>query len=217
MQESDLLFSMEGFKKEDIQHWGIKGMKWGVRRYQNPDGTLTPEGKRRYSNPDGSLNAKGYKKLDVKTYERAREAEEHRNQLENKYNQLKKSIPGLKFQGSKLRVEKDGVDIQLDSSGRNMPNEQFKKIYDNAGKYKKQMMDIMKKHIMEDFKDDPEYIEMYTKNPTDFYFFITDDKGKDVDCGYYAMNDYYPADVHTEFDLSGDIPKMLFSDVSIDD
>ena len=30
-----------------IEHHGIKGQKWGVRRYQNPDGTLTPEGKKR--------------------------------------------------------------------------------------------------------------------------------------------------------------------------
>lgn len=28
-------------------HWGVKGMKWGVRRYQNKDGTLTEAGKRR--------------------------------------------------------------------------------------------------------------------------------------------------------------------------
>lgn len=28
-------------------HHGIKGQKWGIRRYQNPDGTLTAEGKRR--------------------------------------------------------------------------------------------------------------------------------------------------------------------------
>jgi hypothetical protein len=31
----------------ELQHWGIKGMKWGVRRYQNKDGTLTAAGKRR--------------------------------------------------------------------------------------------------------------------------------------------------------------------------
>ena len=31
-----------------LQHWGIKGMKWGVRRYQNKDGSLTPAGKKRY-------------------------------------------------------------------------------------------------------------------------------------------------------------------------
>lgn len=32
-----------------ICHHGIKGQKWGVRRYQNPDGTLTEEGKKRYN------------------------------------------------------------------------------------------------------------------------------------------------------------------------
>lgn len=31
-----------------LYHWGIKGQKWGVRRYQNKDGTLTEEGKIRY-------------------------------------------------------------------------------------------------------------------------------------------------------------------------
>ena len=31
-----------------IEHFGILGQKWGVRRFQNPDGTLTEEGKRRY-------------------------------------------------------------------------------------------------------------------------------------------------------------------------
>lgn len=32
-----------------LKHHGIKGMKWGIRRYQNKDGTLTAAGKRRYS------------------------------------------------------------------------------------------------------------------------------------------------------------------------
>lgn len=46
-----------------IYHFGIKGQKWGIRRYQNPDGSLTPEGKKRYLNPDGSLNERGRKEL----------------------------------------------------------------------------------------------------------------------------------------------------------
>lgn len=33
----------------ELYHHGIKGMKWGVRRYQNEDGSLTPEGMKRYS------------------------------------------------------------------------------------------------------------------------------------------------------------------------
>ena len=34
--------------ENELMHWGIKGMKWGVRRYQNKDGSLTPAGKKRY-------------------------------------------------------------------------------------------------------------------------------------------------------------------------
>lgn len=40
---------MEGFKKDDLEHYGLKGQKWGVRRYQFPDGTYTPAGKKRYN------------------------------------------------------------------------------------------------------------------------------------------------------------------------
>ena len=32
----------------ELYHFGIKGQKWGIRRYQNEDGTLTPAGKKRY-------------------------------------------------------------------------------------------------------------------------------------------------------------------------
>lgn len=32
-----------------LAHYGILGQKWGIRRYQNSDGTLTEAGKERYS------------------------------------------------------------------------------------------------------------------------------------------------------------------------
>ena len=34
--------------EDTLQHWGILKMKWGIRRFQNPDGTLTEAGKERY-------------------------------------------------------------------------------------------------------------------------------------------------------------------------
>lgn len=39
----------------ELYHYGIKGQKWGVRRYQNSDGSLTAAGKKRYISP-ASIN-----------------------------------------------------------------------------------------------------------------------------------------------------------------
>lgn len=33
---------------DELKHFGIKGQRWGIRRFENPDGTLTPEGMMRY-------------------------------------------------------------------------------------------------------------------------------------------------------------------------
>ena len=38
---------MEYYRTDELYHHGIKGQRWGVRRYQNPDGTLTSAGKKR--------------------------------------------------------------------------------------------------------------------------------------------------------------------------
>lgn len=46
--------AINAYKESDsLAHYGIEGQKWGVRRYQNEDGTLTEEGKRRYGSGDG--------------------------------------------------------------------------------------------------------------------------------------------------------------------
>ena len=53
MNNHYLLTSDGKFISEDeLYHWGIKGMRWGVRRYQNEDGSLTAAGKRRQRRED---------------------------------------------------------------------------------------------------------------------------------------------------------------------
>jgi hypothetical protein len=48
----------------ELYHFGILGMHWGVRRYQNKDGSLTEEGKKRYYNSDGSFTKAGQKEFN---------------------------------------------------------------------------------------------------------------------------------------------------------
>lgn len=63
----------------ELYHHGILGQKWGVRRYQNKDGTLTAEGRRKYLNPDGSYNKAGNKfknKMEKKDVKWANKKEE---------------------------------------------------------------------------------------------------------------------------------------------
>lgn len=39
-----------------LQHHGIKGMRWGIRRFQKKDGSLTPDGKKRYAKNQGDAD-----------------------------------------------------------------------------------------------------------------------------------------------------------------
>lgn len=48
--ENNYIITSDGsfIESTELMHYGIKGQKWGVRRYQNKDGSLTAAGKKRY-------------------------------------------------------------------------------------------------------------------------------------------------------------------------
>lgn len=66
----------------EIYHWGIKGMKWGVRRYQNPDGSLTPAGRKRLEKADYKWAKKKTDKITAQAKKASqKELDEYGNEL----------------------------------------------------------------------------------------------------------------------------------------
>lgn len=82
---------------DELQHWGIKGMRWGQRRYQNKDGSLTPAGQKRYNKEMAKLDKEEAKLRDQarvvanrkKTQSKIDALESRKKALENKKKKLK--------------------------------------------------------------------------------------------------------------------------------
>ena len=55
-------------RQGELYHHGIKGQKWGVRRFQNKDGSLTPAGKRRYDEPNVGRKTNESVTIDGQTF-----------------------------------------------------------------------------------------------------------------------------------------------------
>ena len=91
-----------------LTHHGIKGMKWGIRRYQNPDGTLTEEGKKRYYNDDGSLTKAGEKENNKRAEDAAQNWYKAYNSAAERFNEKIDDINERHDGGE--RGEKYGMD-----------------------------------------------------------------------------------------------------------
>lgn len=91
---------------DELYHHGIKGQKWGIRRYQNEDGTLTSAGRERYGKLGEFANKKGpIRALATGDWAlgKKRSGERRENRLQNKYD--KKKAAGSNTSKIEIKLE----------------------------------------------------------------------------------------------------------------
>lgn len=110
----------------ELYHHGTKGMKWGVRRYQNADGSLTNAGKSRYSRDAREKEFNKYDESSGKYYKQSK----------------KNGRTDLEFDAKRYAKEDTERTKRLVDSGRNLSND-LKRSVDTSSKNRKvQKMDL---------------------------------------------------------------------------
>ena len=114
MTREEYYGSIQTFKENHLEHHGILGMKWGVRRYQNYDGTLTKAGAARVKEQLDvhDRNQKDMKKLgwDKKTIRSVNKY--NKTRISNEYDKLKGYKKADKGQKLFLKGERIGLHEQ---------------------------------------------------------------------------------------------------------
>lgn len=110
----------------ELYHHGTKGMKWGVRRYQNTDGSLTNAGKSRYTRDAREKEFNKYDESSGKYYKQSK----------------KNGRTDLEFDAKRYAKEDTERTKRLVDSGRNLSND-LKRSVDTSSKNRKvQKMDL---------------------------------------------------------------------------
>lgn len=112
-------------RNDELCHHGIKGMKWGVRRFQNSDGTLTAQGKQRYKDYKSDQSTRRSLTRHVAADKKNLKARgEAMNEVTKNYNdaqeQMRKASSKVFISGKKRQALIDEASANLTSAGEEL-------------------------------------------------------------------------------------------------
>ena len=147
----------------ELYHHGVKGQKWGVRRYQNPDGSLTAKGKRRISKMTNALNKK---------YSKYKSNERENSELNSKYNMHNKNEQRIKADNDlRLMNYNDNKSQYYRDSSKNLIKKVSKLDPKLGKKLSNEYSDLLNKTFIGDFtlselrkiQKDPDHLDEKAK------------------------------------------------------
>lgn len=159
----------------ELYHHGILGQKWGVRRYQNEDGSLTEAGKKRYYTNDLKRAYAQYEPIKKKYNKASWEYDDNVTKMLDHYDKA------YIYNSKTNRFEEDPIEL----------------------KKAREIEEPIKKQLMKYFDKDPDISQYYTDtngniNVKDRENFWLDNMGEDFASDPYSFGEYYIAQTNPE-------------------